>query len=73
LSCGVAKIAAAESVSPNERYINPPNRFNGLFRKTVNTVNQLLPISITALKCGANEIFKLTYYQIEVEFTLDYH
>ena len=30
------------------------NRLNGLLRKNVETVNH----SITALKCGANEIFK---------------
>jgi len=34
------------------------NRFNGLLRKTVETVNQISPVVITALKCGANEIFK---------------
>jgi hypothetical protein len=39
------------------------NRFNGLLWKTVKTVNQISPTSITALKCGANELFKLTHYQ----------
>jgi hypothetical protein len=38
------------------------NRFNGLLHETVKTVNQISPISITALKCGANEIFKRTHY-----------